>query len=564
MPWVRGAVCLAAVGLSLVLAGRVEADASFVLPPACGTPVEVLSQRALIAFRDGHETLVVQPTFSSEAKELVWLMPIPSVPDKVEVVSPGALKTLSFEMQPRVIGRAPFELVLIVTTLAASVVLALLTGIVRTRSLPSDVTGFVTDFLVIGVLTGVIVWLLLLVGYASRKDTGWVCRTTAMLDDRQARIRGYEVAVLRPDSVAELNQCLTGRGAMPLPRQGEEAAASYISDGWCFVAARLVRTNSGRGVPDPLRIDFKTPKAVFPMRWSAPAGASSSVELFVVGDGAASGAGLRRELCDTFAKSTAATLRHSVGGGLFRHIDRNAPLFTGKQVGIEVGHSDLVGVLWDLCVVTKLVGALSATEMKEDVTFSWSDPIPLRNSVFTGVCADTVSQLAALLCFLVFLVVGFYLFSVHRTWIRNNNWRSFLICLGLAAVVSVLAGAIVRALLPTADTWPNRRYNYELTRFAEGHGNGALSYSTPVEKVIHEVEEGARARVYLNAFTGEPVIRESSPGNYDVRKTDSALQIIVYDRTGVETVYDVAAAPARPEAKKPLLPTPPPSSSTSR
>ena len=58
------------------------------------------AQRALIAFRDGTETLIVESAFETESPGAGWVIPLPSVPDEIGAVSPGSLKTLTHCLQP--------------------------------------------------------------------------------------------------------------------------------------------------------------------------------------------------------------------------------------------------------------------------------------------------------------------------------------------------------------------------------------------------------------------------------------------------------------------------------
>jgi len=60
------------------------------------------TQRALLSWRDGTETLLIASALDSESQRLGWLVPLPSVPRDISKADPGALKTLAFCVQPRI------------------------------------------------------------------------------------------------------------------------------------------------------------------------------------------------------------------------------------------------------------------------------------------------------------------------------------------------------------------------------------------------------------------------------------------------------------------------------
>jgi len=44
--------------------------------------------------------LIIGSAFSTEATDVGWIIPLPAAPEAIQPVSPGALKTLSFCLQP--------------------------------------------------------------------------------------------------------------------------------------------------------------------------------------------------------------------------------------------------------------------------------------------------------------------------------------------------------------------------------------------------------------------------------------------------------------------------------
>jgi hypothetical protein len=59
-------------------------------------------QRAVVKYLNGVETLIIESTFDGEGNNFGWIIPVPNKPSKLEKVSPGLLKTLSFQVQPEI------------------------------------------------------------------------------------------------------------------------------------------------------------------------------------------------------------------------------------------------------------------------------------------------------------------------------------------------------------------------------------------------------------------------------------------------------------------------------
>ena len=69
---------------------------------------QIPSQSALIRFKEGVETLVVQSTFDGPGQGFAWLLPVPSLPTELDSVSPGFLKTLDTVIGPTLEARKIF------------------------------------------------------------------------------------------------------------------------------------------------------------------------------------------------------------------------------------------------------------------------------------------------------------------------------------------------------------------------------------------------------------------------------------------------------------------------
>jgi hypothetical protein len=128
----RGRKMLAAMVMPVLLlafCSICSADGKFI--PEIGVkPPDMPIQRALVKYRDGIETLVIEATFEGEGKNFGWIIPVPSIPQKFERVSPGFLNTLSFQLNYKIKHR-PYELgvfIFMVVVLALNCFTFILTG----------------------------------------------------------------------------------------------------------------------------------------------------------------------------------------------------------------------------------------------------------------------------------------------------------------------------------------------------------------------------------------------------------------------------------------------------
>ncbi|MDQ1256488.1 MAG: hypothetical protein QG656_1084 [Candidatus Hydrogenedentes bacterium] len=74
------------LGVLLILCGDNIAGADGIaLPPMVADRIpEIPSQQAIIRYRAGIETLIIESTFDSDAGELAWLVPVPAKPTSVK------------------------------------------------------------------------------------------------------------------------------------------------------------------------------------------------------------------------------------------------------------------------------------------------------------------------------------------------------------------------------------------------------------------------------------------------------------------------------------------------
>ncbi len=84
-----------------------------------------------------------------------------------------------------------------------------------------------------------------------------------------------------------------------VPTNAEPVIASYVKDGWVFVATKVRRDkpDNETSTPHPLSFTFKTDKPVYPMRLTGLDNGPLSVELYVFGPSRAKAAHFKVESC---------------------------------------------------------------------------------------------------------------------------------------------------------------------------------------------------------------------------------------------------------------------------
>ena len=90
------------LGLLMLWCGAAAADGKYFPEVAFADSPEMPAQRALVRFKDGRETLIIEAAVNSESKGLGWVIPLPAVPDEMEKVEPGLFESLSFCLGARV------------------------------------------------------------------------------------------------------------------------------------------------------------------------------------------------------------------------------------------------------------------------------------------------------------------------------------------------------------------------------------------------------------------------------------------------------------------------------
>jgi hypothetical protein len=265
--------------LLAVMAAWARADGTFAKLGATvdGAAPGIPYQRAIVAYRDGVETMVVESTLNGPAGDYAWIVPLPSPPTRVTAVSPDALMaTTRRNLRPSV---AVLGFGVSVLGQAIGIGLTLIGFVVA-------LLGFGTKNRVrngLAAIAAVVLWtFVLLVFYPV-----FAGPASATLDPRSAFLVGnYEVKVLKTRDAGALANWLRERGGELSPR-ARQAAEAYVRDGWCFAVAHLREHPGGRTRPHPLAFEFRAPRPIYPMRLTGTQTDALVLDLIVLAAGSA-------------------------------------------------------------------------------------------------------------------------------------------------------------------------------------------------------------------------------------------------------------------------------------
>ena len=505
---------------------------------------EITGQRALVVWKDGVETLVVSSALDSESQKLGWIIPVPAVPETIEQETPGLLRTLSFLVQPRITNDLLGEVSLVFWV-------AFLTNLVLAVALFRQERLF--DLLILIVVT-----LVLSTALFSASGTGGVSPTRRIDNvrvEKSVSVGAYDICVLRAQHAEDLDDWLRTNGFVSLPAQAGQPVRDYIRDGWVFAAIKFVRAEAGANAPHPIRLSFRTPDIVYPLKLTALAGGKPSFELFVVANERVRCTGLQEEFCDRFARTK------------FR--DPNASetkdwdAFAGKVTKIQVEHPAICRRMWDECVLTKFSGTIAARAMTQDLRFTPAPFAVRQQHLYTRQGAF----LNALLLWIGLLGAGlFFSLIICARRIRQARYGIWY-CTNVVLPVVVLAGFCAGVAFLVAPKLPQEAVHVRFRWHAHGHvraleqgialaleknpdvltqSPSAIAAYLLTNSTVNgrHVVSGISTNRPTNYVSGEDLRVEDSPGNFTVERRETNLVIRIYGERGcpMEICFPVTPA----------------------
>jgi hypothetical protein len=289
------ALQLSLVLLSLLFVYQLSYADGVYIPAARKKIPDIPVQRALVKYQGGTETLIIESTLDGEGGDYGWIIPVPNQPTKFDKVSPGLLKTLSLQIQPKIHHVEPYPKVFGIRIESIFTILIVITCfcIMRWGAKGSKIPLALLVFSI---------WMVPnFISY--RAGTGSLSITNPMIKITSSEIVGdYQVFVLEVEDISALNTWLENNGLSKFPPEAFKILDDYISQDWLFVVAKLRTILDGIATPHPIMLEFETDKPVYPMKLTAIPGSTLYLELFVVGEDEAilDNYRIRKDYCNFF------------------------------------------------------------------------------------------------------------------------------------------------------------------------------------------------------------------------------------------------------------------------
>jgi hypothetical protein len=531
-------LCLVALTLPCLGDGKI-------FPPAAFVRADTPSQRALIHWHDGMETLVVETTVRSEASELGWILPLPASPISIRPADPGLFPTLQTLFQPRVQTETHWEwLGGLVVGVAA---LLIRWGIQRKISF-----RWVDGIAVLGVLVILVSMLLPSLGKAKGgafADSLGAATDVTVLSEVRAGV--FDVVTLTATSADPLLEWLRTRG-FSAPEDILPVVRDYLDRGWIFVTARVQNPTPGAVTPlHPLVFRFPTLQAIYPMRLTGVGADSLDCDLYVFGNGRAEAAGWQVRYC---------------GAPDFSQRIPRSPAMS--PFPLRIRNPELLSLVDGSIAATKLSAKLTARDMSHDVVVRWRPIQPKGQTLHTWTSAFSESLFYSAWILAAALVFGGIRGSQGSTpapWFSSiDRWggiTALAACgIGVLALPKAPLGKVetiarraradvqtaVNSLTADAYDLPAVQACLKLPLTAD-RSNAIPAIREALTHFLRtNVVPGAAATntsPLINPFTGRPARVEASPGNINVEATDAGLDVVWYDFDGAPTYrFDLPVA----------------------
>jgi hypothetical protein len=520
-------LCLIALTLPCLGDGKI-------FPPAAFVRADTPSQRALIHWHDGIETLVVETTVRSEATELGWILPLPASPVSIRPADPGLFPTLQTLFQPRVLTETHWEWI-------GGLVVGVAALIIRWR-LQRKISITLFDCIVV---LGVVAILASMFLPSLAKAKGGVSDISPGLPTEvtvlsEVRAGVFDVVTLTATSADPLLEWLRTRG-FSAPEDILPVVRDYLDRGWVFVAARVQNPTPGAVTPlHPLVFRFPTFQAIYPMRLTGVGADSLDCDLYVFGNGRAEAAGWKVRYCGAPDVSQRIPISPTMG-----------------PFPLRIRNPELLSLVEGSIAATKLSAKLTTHDMSRDVVVRWRPIQSKGQTLHTWTSAFSESLFYSAWILAAALVFGGFRGSQGSTpapWFSSiDRWggiTAIAVCvIGLLALPKAPLGKVetiarraridvrsaVNSLTADAYDLPAVQACLRLPQTADRSNSipavrEALTHFLRTNAV--PVAAATNTGPLINPFTGRPARVESSPGNINVEATDAGLDVVWYDFDG--------------------------------
>ncbi|UCG15869.1 MAG: DUF2330 domain-containing protein [Phycisphaerales bacterium] len=470
----------------------------------------IRAQRAVIAFKDGIETLIVQSDVEGEDTSYGWLLPLPAKPTSIEPCQANSLNALGGVVQPEIADTPrsflAFSIVFMLILVAACIDHVRLKARGTVRTSPARV--------LLGVVVVLLLAMLLLPSLIITR--GGLSGGVDVLQTVKAGV--YDVTIIKGQTGEAVRDWLASNG-FASPPSASAIIQDYVSSGWCFLAAKVSPEASGTSTHHPLKVAFPTSQAVYPLQLTGSDGDPVRLDLFVIADRRASAAAMRTWVCDSY------------GRGEHYHrfeefVCEVPPIYKGRQRPFSrIGIPAVSELMWPGCVVTRLHARLDASDMREDLSLRWLAPKPMRVTLHgLGGAVAWSAAVGAIALGLSF--AWFTRTAVKRGW----SWQMLI---RRRLVFAVLAGLLMGAArYATLETVPMKATGRQELRSmvalsAHRHALQQLAANLP------ESPFPVAYRDLLMASESSEALQEGTdldkPGDFKIEATDGGWRLTIID-----------------------------------
>jgi hypothetical protein len=562
--WLAG-IRLLTLLLSLIgFANGVLADGKVFPPTAYPVEVRIPDQRAILAWSNGVERLVIETRFTAAGTNFAWVVPLPSAP-KVETATRGLFPTLTHLLRPRVIHRPnPFvgvacccaglgwllitlrpDKAVRVSDLLASLAIGGGITLVSQEAGGTGLLGLIC-FLSVALIGAqvrygkespwaiVIVLALLtflagmtLPALSTAKAKGG-SDSVEVLDRQLAGV--FETTTLTARDPGALRDWLNTNGYV-LPKDVEPVIADYLRDGWVFVASKVRRdaTSTEAGSLHPLSFTFAAKEPVYPLRLTGVGNGNLEVDLFVFGPERAKVAGFKVRDCRRPQSPPSDPIKRE---RWWRNSER-----------LPLEHDALRDVAGNAAFVTRLQGTLTPEQMRQDAVIQWDGFGEVRDVRYSqlGATLTVLNWTGSALCL---FFVG--LASVAR-W-RGVEPTCYAKAMAAAVILAAAATRIGYAQLEVVPVTLEGRYvRRHESKFQQRAVRNALAdeLNTNAPITVEAVRAALQRGLSFAQSNGQsrsprPLFREEdSPYNYTLRQGANGVEVLFYDDFGRAVVEPV-------------------------
>jgi len=482
----------------------------------------IQAQRAVVAFKDGIETLIVQSDVAGADTSYGWLLPLPAEPTSIEPCQSNSLNALGGIVRPEVAEYPQ-------TFLIFSFVLMLIMLAACLDHLRSKARGKVRTSPV-RILLGIVVVLFLA---SLLLPTLSVSRGLAGGVDVLQTVKAgvYDVAVIKGETGEAVEEWLTSNG-FASPPSATTIIEDYISSNWCFLAAKVSTETSGTVTHHPLKVAFPVSQAVYPLKLTGSDGEAIQLDLFVIAERRPVAAGMNTWVSDSF--DTDSSYYHRFDD----YACEMPPIYKArKKPFARIGIPAVSELMWPGCVVTRLHGRLDATDMGKDLSLTWMAPEPMRATLYSQ--RSAIGWSAAIAMIVVTLSFAWLTRGAAK---KGWSWRVMLQKrLVVAVVLGLLVGGARYAMLEIVPVKTTGRQAIRSIIAASTHRHALQQLSeSPPDSPFPE----AYRKLVMEERPDETMNESADldkPGDFTIEATDSGWRLTIIDWPYIPVTIPISA-----------------------